>query len=237
MRKRSQCWADTPQALSAKDAGGTAAFYVCISSVRTPEGRRQLEKLKATSKSLCCCHVRAYRPTANSIQVILHSILPRLPWSFSNILHICFYKPLLGFLFFFLVSLPIDVHSYKESTAIYCAKLESMNRKVSSFISAVSIGVWRITKDSMNNMNNLMPWKTRFWKGNHCMPASLYLMGQPLPHASLSHLFTATPLWEKEKDDSIFHPVCVSLPAVRDAFLKFIFIIPSLQVFALVWGY
>lgn len=168
MRKRSQCWADTPQALSAKDAGGTAAFYVCISSVRTPEGRRQLEKLKATSKSVCCCRVRAYRPTANSIQVILHSILPRLPWSFSNILHICFYKSLLGFLFFFffLVSLPIDVHGYKESTAIYCAKLESMNRKVSSFISAVSIGVWRITKDSMNNMNNLKPWKTGFWKGS-----------------------------------------------------------------------
>lgn len=145
-----------------------------------------------------------------------------------------FTSPFWDFCFFFLVSLPIDVDSYKESTEIYCAKLESMNRKVSSFISAVSIGVWRITKDSMNNMNNLMPWKTRFWKGNHCMPASLYLMGQPLPHASLSHLFTATPLWEKEKDDSIFHPVCVSLPAVRDAFLKFIFIIPSLQVFALV---
>lgn len=128
VRKRSQCWADTPQALSAKDVGGTAAFYVCISSVRTPEGRRQLKKLKASSKSVCCCHVRVYRPTVNSIQVTLHSILSRLPWSFSNILHICFYKSFLGFLFF-LVSLLMHVDSYKESTAVHCAKLESMNRK------------------------------------------------------------------------------------------------------------
>lgn len=77
-----------------------------------------------------------------------------------------FTSPFWDFCFFFLVSLPIDVDSYKESTAIHCAKLESMNRKVSSFISAVSIGVWRITKDSMNNMNNLKPWKTGFWKGS-----------------------------------------------------------------------
>lgn len=86
-------------------------------------------------------------------------------------------------------------------------------------------------------MNNLMPRKIGFWKGNHCMPASLYVMEQPLLHASLSHLFTATPLQEREKDGSIFHPMCAFfLPTVRDAFLKFIFIIPSLQVFALVWG-
>lgn len=127
-RKIQQCQSSAGS--RAKDAAGTAAFYVCISSVRTREG--SLRNLKQPARA----YTAATRESTDQLWILCrlfcivfyqdcHAAFQTCTGWFKNTIpHTCFYKSCLGFFFFLLVSLLMKVDRKHCSTLCIAGKYE-----------------------------------------------------------------------------------------------------------------
>lgn len=140
-RKIQQCQSSAGS--RAKDAAGTAAFYVCLSSVRTREG--SLRNLKQPARA----YTAATRESTDQLWILCrlfcivfyqdcHAAFQTCTGWFKNMIpHTCFYKSCLGFFFF-----SFSKSSYERWQKALQYVVHSWEVWIESFLHSILQWVW-----------------------------------------------------------------------------------------------